>query len=79
MLAATQQAQSIGQLFATDASVKGSVMLAGSGTSVLSGSSIEAGTQAATLKLAGLRRHEAFDRLVAKRTADAIQPEQRQS
>jgi hypothetical protein len=51
MLAATQQAQSIGQLFATDASVKGSVMLAGSGTSVLSGSSIEAGTQAATLKL----------------------------
>ncbi len=51
MLAAAQQAQSIGQLFATDASVKGSVMLAGSGTSVLSGSSIEAGTQAATLKL----------------------------
>jgi hypothetical protein len=51
MLAAAQQAQSIGQLYATDASVKGSVMLAGSGTSVLSGSSIEAGTQAATLKL----------------------------
>ena len=50
-LAAGQQAQPIGQLFANDASVKGSVMLAGSGTSVLSGSSIEAGTQAATLKL----------------------------
>ncbi len=50
-LAAGQQAQPIGQLFASDASVKGSVMLAGSGTSVLSGSSIEAGTQAATLKL----------------------------
>jgi hypothetical protein len=50
-LAAAQQSQSIGQLYATDASVKGSVMLAGSGTSVLSGSSIEAGTQAATLKL----------------------------
>jgi hypothetical protein len=50
-LATGQQAQPIGQLFANDASVKGSVMLAGSGTSVLSGSSIEAGTQAATLKL----------------------------
>lgn len=50
-LVAGQQAQSIGQLYATDASVKGSVMLAGSGTSVMSGSSIEAGTQAATLKL----------------------------
>ncbi len=49
--ASGQQAQPIGQLFASDASVKGSVMLAGSGTSVLSGSSIEAGTQAATLKL----------------------------
>jgi hypothetical protein len=50
-LAAGQQAQPIGQLFASDASVKGAVMLAGAGTSVLSGSSIEAGTQAATLKL----------------------------
>lgn len=49
--ASGQQAQPIGQLFASDASVKGSVMLAGSGTTVLSGSSIEAGTQAATLKL----------------------------
>jgi hypothetical protein len=43
--------QSLGELYATDASVKGSVILANSGTSVLSGSSIEAGTHAATLKL----------------------------
>ncbi|MGA2903152.1 MAG: hypothetical protein ABSD98_04950 [Candidatus Korobacteraceae bacterium] len=43
--------QAIGELYATDASVKGSVVLAGSGTSVLSGSSIQAGAQAATLKL----------------------------
>lgn len=50
-LAGGQQSQAIGQLYATDASVKGSVLLAGSGTSVLSGSSIEAGAQAATLKL----------------------------
>jgi hypothetical protein len=50
-VAAQQQAQSIGELYATDASVKGSVILAGSGTSVLSGSSIQAGAQAATLKL----------------------------
>src|ERR1700733_8338016 len=49
--AAAQQAQPIGELYATDASVKGSVILAGSGTSVLSGSSIQAGAQAATLKL----------------------------
>jgi hypothetical protein len=50
-VAAQQEAQSIGELYATDASVKGSVILAGSGTSVLSGSSIQAGAQAATLKL----------------------------
>jgi len=43
--------QAIGELYATDASVKGSVLLAGSGTSVLSGSSIQAGAQSATLKL----------------------------
>lgn len=49
--AAAQQTQSIGELYATDASVKGSVILAGSGTTVLSGSSIQAGAQAATLKL----------------------------
>lgn len=48
-IAAAQQA--IGELYATDASVKGSVILAGSGTSVLSGSSIQAGAQSATLKL----------------------------
>jgi len=47
--AAAQQA--IGTLYASDASVRGSVMLVGSGTSVLSGSSIEAGRQPATLKL----------------------------
>lgn len=43
--------QVVGELYATDASVKGSVILAGSGTSVLSGSSIQAGAQSATLKL----------------------------
>lgn len=43
--------QPIGVLYASDASVKGSVILANSGTSVLSGSSIQAGAQAATLKL----------------------------
>jgi hypothetical protein len=43
--------QSIGELYAADASVKGSIILAGSGTTVLSGSSIQAGGQAATLKL----------------------------
>jgi hypothetical protein len=48
---ASSAQQTIGELYATDASVKGSVILAGSGTSVLSGSSIQAGAQAATLKL----------------------------
>ena len=43
--------QNIGELYATDASVKGSVILAGSGTTVLSGSQIAAGAQTATLKL----------------------------
>jgi hypothetical protein len=43
--------QNVGELFATDASVKGSVVLANSGTTVMSGSSIAAGTQTATLKL----------------------------
>src|SRR5580700_9586623 len=46
-----QAQQSVGELYATDARVKGSVILAGSGTGVLSGSSIEAGAQTATLKL----------------------------
>lgn len=43
--------QTIGELYAADASVKGSVILANSGTSVLSGSSIQAGAQSAMLKL----------------------------
>ena len=43
--------QNVGELFATDASVKGGVILANSGTKVLSGSSIAAGEQTATLKL----------------------------
>jgi hypothetical protein len=51
MLSAAAAQQPLGELFATDARVKGSVILAGSGTSVLSGSSIEAGARTATLKL----------------------------
>jgi hypothetical protein len=43
--------QNVGDLFASDASVKGSIVLANSGTKVLSGSSIGAGEQAATLQL----------------------------
>src|SRR5271165_1572807 len=43
--------QNVGELFASDASVKGAVVLANSGTKVMSGSSISAGEQAATLKL----------------------------
>lgn len=43
--------QNVGELFATDASVKGAVVLANSGTKVVSGSSISAGEQAAALKL----------------------------
>jgi hypothetical protein len=46
-----QTPQNVGELFATDASVKGGVVLANSGTKVLSGSSISAGEQTATLKL----------------------------
>jgi hypothetical protein len=41
----------VGELFAGDASVKGSVVLASSGTSVLGGSQVSAGKSAATLKL----------------------------
>ena len=51
MHGATAAQQTVGELYATDASVKGSVILAGSGTSVLSGSSIQAGALTATLKL----------------------------
>jgi len=43
--------QNVGELFASDASVKGGVILANSGTKVLSGSTIAAGEQTATLKL----------------------------
>jgi hypothetical protein len=43
--------QNVGELFASDASVKGAVVLANSGTTVMSGSSIAAGAQSATLKL----------------------------
>lgn len=43
--------QNVGELFASDASVKGAVVLANSGTKVMSGSSISAGEQTATLKL----------------------------
>lgn len=43
--------QSIGELYAADAGVKGSVILASTGTTVLSGSTIAAGTRSATLKL----------------------------
>lgn len=47
----SQAQQNVGELFASDASVKGAVVLANSGTKVMSGSSISAGQQAATLKL----------------------------
>ena len=51
MCCAAEAQQTLGELYATDARVKGAVVLAGSGTSVLSGSSIAAGAQNATLKL----------------------------
>src|SRR3954469_19624382 len=41
----------VGELFSTIARVRGSVTLAGGGTTVLSGSSIEAGVQPARLEL----------------------------
>ncbi len=44
-------AQSVGEVFASDASVKGSVLLAGGGTQVMSGSTVSAGKSAASLKL----------------------------
>jgi hypothetical protein len=43
--------QNVGELYASDASIKGGVILANSGTKILSGSSIAAGEQAATLRL----------------------------
>ncbi len=42
----------VGEVFASDASVKGSVVLTGTGTGVLSGSSVAAGESAASLRLA---------------------------
>jgi hypothetical protein len=44
--------QSVGEVVASDATVKGSVVLASSGTQVMSGSSVTAGTAPASLRLA---------------------------
>src|SRR5512141_1689083 len=50
--AAQQQPQlPIGEIFASDASVKGAVKLASSGMQVMSGSSVEAGQATALLRL----------------------------
>jgi len=49
-LAAHAQAP-VGEVFATDATVKGSVLLAGGGTRLMSGSSVTAGQATAVLKL----------------------------
>ncbi|MGH9577559.1 MAG: hypothetical protein ACRD3R_08985, partial [Terriglobales bacterium] len=43
--------EALAEVFASDATVRGSVVLAGSGTKVLSGSSISAGAQAAVVRL----------------------------
>jgi len=52
-LAAPATAQDVvGDVFASDASVRGSVVLAGGGTRVISGSTVSAGLSAATMKLA---------------------------
>jgi len=51
LVSAAQAQQNVGELFASDASVRGAVVLANSGTKVMSGSSISAGEQTATLKL----------------------------
>jgi len=50
--AAARGQSAIGDLYASDASVKGSVVLAAGGTRVLSGSSVTAGDSPAVLKLA---------------------------
>src|SRR5690348_10552539 len=44
--------QVIGDMTASDASVKGSVVLAGTGTRLMSGSAVNAGMSAASVKLA---------------------------
>lgn len=46
------QAQVVGEMYATDASVRGSVLFAGGGTKIESGSSVTAGDATADLKLA---------------------------
>ena len=52
LTAATAAAQApVGEVFAADASVRGSVLLAGKGTQVLSGSQVAAGARPAVLKL----------------------------
>lgn len=52
LLAASAAGQSpVGEVFASDATVKGSVVLAGGGTRVMSGSSVTAGEATATMKL----------------------------
>ena len=51
MPSALQAQAPVGELFAGDASVRGSVVLASTGTSVLSGSQVSAGKSAATLRL----------------------------
>src|SRR4051812_34763107 len=48
---AQQPDGSLGEVFATDASVQGSVIFAGSGTRVGSGSTVSAGRSAASLRL----------------------------
>jgi hypothetical protein len=59
--------KSIGDLYSTDASVTGSVVLANSGTTVLSGSSIQAGVQNAKLRL-----HRGGDLLVCPGTTLSV-------
>ena len=49
---AAQAQRTIGEVYASDATVKGSVVLAGGGTRLMSGSSVSAGSATALLKLA---------------------------
>lgn len=52
LAAAAHAQQPVGEVLASDATVKGSVVLASSGAQVMSGSSVTAGTAAASLRLA---------------------------
>ena len=52
LAAAAHAQQPVGEVLASDATVKGSVVLAASGAQVMSGSSVTAGTAAASLRLA---------------------------